>query len=540
MINTHNSDFVIFIAGLAFFLYGMNVASQSLEKLMASRISHFFSQISDNRFLSILVGICLTVILQSSAAVTSMLVGLGSARVINIQQVMGVIIGTAIGSTITVQLISLNLYEWALPLFSAGFFIYFRSKKNIYRSLALVMIGFSFIFLGLRMVALSSEVFAAHPFLTDFFKSIRDYPIYSFLASMIFCALVQSSAVTIGLAMSLAAANAITFSDALIWVYGANVGTTSVALLAATNSNYIGKQVAWAHFFYKTVSVLIFFPLNHYFAAFLLSLDMTVSRGVANAHLIFNVLSALIFFPFIKVGARFVEKLFPQNTDAEFGTAFVNLNNYQTAALAMSYAQREVSRTADIVLGMIQDSIKLFENNSSNGMMIESIRDRDNKVDFLYRETKMFLLDHANKGNAVVHKNVMDLIMYLSDLERAADSIDLNIVALAEKKYNLKLEFSNEGWQEIQMMHTEVCKVAAVALNSFEKPQLSKEAIQLKRQLTKTELHLRENHISRLNKGIATSINTSSIHLDLLSEYRRIVSLLCNHAYKDLKRKDRG
>ncbi|MEN0058610.1 MAG: PhoU domain-containing protein, partial [Bdellovibrio sp.] len=177
----------------------------------------------------------------------------------------------------------------------------------------------------------------------------------------------------------------------------------------------------------------------------------------------------------------------------------------------------------------IKDSIRLFETNDPKDF--DSIKDRDNKVDFLYRETKMFLLDHANKSNTVVHQNVMDMIMFLSDLERAADAIDINILALAIKKNALKLEFSEEGWQEIRQMHAHVVKVAAMAINSYQSKELTEEAIQLKRDLAKTEISLRENHISRLNRGIHTSINTSSIHLDLLSEYRRIASLLCNHAY---------
>jgi phosphate:Na+ symporter len=184
---------------------------------------------------------------------------------------------------------------------------------------------------------------------------------------------------------------------------------------------------------------------------------------------------------------------------------------------------------ADIVLSMVDDSIKLFD--SSDGSLIEVIKEKDNRVDFLYRETKMFLLDNVNKGNMGVHQDVMDMIMFISDLERAADSIDINIIALAIKKSALKLEFSEEGWQEIRTMHQQVCRVASMAINSFTNRQMREDAIELKRNLAKLEITLRENHISRLNRGVNTSINTSSIHLDLLSEYRRIGSLLCNHAY---------
>lgn len=529
MIDTQNSFFIILISGVALFLYGMGIVSSSLEKIMAGKITNLLNRLSQSKFLAILTGVVLTTLMQSSGAVTSMLVGLGSARVVNLQQVMGVIIGTAIGTTLTVQLISFDLAQYALPVFTIAFMFYFKAKKTIFRNISLAFMGFALLFLGLKFVSVSANHFAENPMLTEFFQSIRDNPGYSLLISIVFCAAVQSSAITIGLAMSLAAVKAITFYDAMIWVYGANIGTTSVALIAAAGGNYVGRQVAWAHFFYKTLSVVIFYPFTQLFIDFLMTFDTTTARSIANAHLIFNIASAVIFYPFISKGAKLIEKMFPKAASEEFGTEFVNMDNYQNSALAVSYANREVMRMADIVLGMIKDSLRLFETNDPKDF--DSIKDRDNKVDFLYRETKMFLLDHANKSATVVHQNVMNMIMFLSDLERAADAIDINILALAIKKNALKLEFSEDGWSEIRAMHEEVVKVASMAINSYQNRELCEAVIQLKRDLTKLEITLRENHISRLNRGLSTSINTSSIHLDLLSEYRRIASLLVNHAY---------
>lgn len=530
MIETGNSFFIILIAGVAFFLYGMSIANSSLEKLVSGKITGLLNRLSSNHFLSISVGVILTTLMQSSGAVTSMLVGLGSARVINLQQVMGVIIGTAIGTTLTVQLISFDLGLYALPIFAISFTIWFRTKKPIFKNLSQVLMGFSLLFLGLKMIGVSADHFAENPLLADFFTSIKDNPGYSLLISMLFCAFVQSSAATLGLAMSLASAGAITTGDAILWVYGANIGTTSVALVAAASSNYIGKQVAWAHFFYKTLSVVIFYPFTYYFLSFITSFEATPYRHIANAHFFFNIFSAIIFFPFIRTGARIIEKMIPASTTETFSTQFVNLNNYQSSSLAVSYAQREIMRTADIVLSMIKDSVKVVET-AADPTLIQSIKERDNQVDFLYRETKMFLIDHANKSNTVVHQNVMNMIMFLSDLERAADAIDINITALGIKKNALHLHFSDEGWDEIKQIHSEVVKVSSMAINAFLQREICDQVIQLKRDLTKLEINLREHHIQRLNKGIASSINTSSIHLDLLSEFRRIASLLCNHCY---------
>ncbi|MCE3009135.1 MAG: Na/Pi cotransporter family protein [Proteobacteria bacterium] len=534
MIDLQNSYFVILLGGVAFFMYGMTMASQALEKLMASRISLLLNKVSSSNVLAIVVGISLTTVLQSSGAVTSMLVGLGSAKVISLSQVMGVIIGTAIGSTLTVQLISFNLSQYALPTLIVFFTVYFLAKKSGIKNFALVFMGFSFLFLGLGLISAAAHHYAGVPSFQEFLITLKSNPHLSLLISMVFCAFVHSSAATIGVAMGLAQAGAISLNDAMFWVYGANIGTTSTALIAAVGSNHVGKQVAWAHFFYKTLSVAIFLiePFHNFFVKFVGQFETTIYRSIANGHLIFNIASAAIFFPFIRPASQLIEKMFPKDPKDDFTAEYLSMNNYQSTALAISYAQREILRTADIVLSMIRDSVKLFE--TADPSLIESIKDRDNKVDYLYRETKMFLLDHANKSQSVVHQNVMSMIMFLSDLERAADSIDINITTLAIKKNALKLEFSEEGWKEILEMHAQVIKVAQMAISAYTQREMCEETIQLKRELAKMEINLRENHIGRLNKGMRESINTSSIHLDLLSEYKRIAGLLCSHAYSRL------
>lgn len=252
-------------------------------------------------------------------------------------------------------------------------------------------------------------------------------------------------------------------------------------------------------------------------------------REIANFHLYFNIISAILFFPFIKVGARWIEKLFPKDAKDEFTLQFLTMNNYQSTALASSYARREILRTFDIVYSMVKESIDLFKQDDPG--LVESIKERDKQVDFLYREIKMFLLDHANKSQAVVHHEIMKMIMFISDIERAADAIDINVTSLALKKAALKLEFSQEGWEEICSIHKDLLHVITLSMTAFDNRDLCPQVIQLKREITKTEIRLRESHVHRLNKGVKESITTSSIHIDLLSEYKRIAGLLANHCY---------
>lgn len=529
MIESQNSYLIILLAGIAFILYGLSISSHSLEKLLSNRIAPLLNKLSENNILAIVVGISLTTLLQSSGAVTSMLVGLGTARVVNLSQVMGVIIGTAVGSTLTVQLLSFNLSTLALPTFIVAFFFYFASKKPTPRHIGMVLIGFAFVFFGMGFISAAGKHYANIDHMKEFFATLRNNPLLSLAISTAFCAFVHSSAVTISIAMGLASAGAISIYDAAFWVYGANIGTTSTALIAAAGSNYIGRQVAWAHLFYKTLSVLIAYPFTKILLGFAVLSSADAFREIANFHLFFNVLSAVFFFPFIQIGSRWIERLFPKDTKDEFTLQFLSMNNYQSTALASSYARREILRTADIVTGMIQDSLDLFKQDDPG--LIESIKERDKQVDFLYREIKMFLLDHANKSQSVIHQEIMKMIMFVSDIERAADAIDINVTSLALKKAALKLEFSPEGWSELCDIHKELLQMISMSITAFDNRDICPQVIQLKRDIAKTEIRLRESHVYRLNKGVKESITTSSIHIDLLSEYKRIAGLIANHCY---------
>src|SRR5690606_33718788 len=151
----------------AFFMYGMNMVSDQLQKLSANRSQQLFRKISGKNYLAIIVGIILTVFVQSSGAVTSMLVGLGSAEVVTLRQVMGLIVGTAVGSTLTVQVMSFNIAQYGLPIFITGYLFYFFSKKRIPKSLAGVIVGFGMLFMGLDMMGAGTDVIKKYDFMME-------------------------------------------------------------------------------------------------------------------------------------------------------------------------------------------------------------------------------------------------------------------------------------------------------------------------------------------------------------------------------------
>lgn len=529
----------LLLGGVAIFMYGMTIASESLQKLMANRVRDILGRLENNSALAISVGALLTVLLQSSGVVTSMLVGLGSAGVVNLHQVMGIIIGTAIGTTLTVQLISFNVAQYGIGIFTAAFMTYFIAKKVVIKDVMGVVMGFGLIFIGIEWMGMAAAEVRKIEWMLQGFRYLQQYPVLTLATAAGFTAFVHSSAVTIGMAMSLALGGVIHLHDAIYWVLGANIGTTSTALLASIGGNHVGRQVAWANFFYKAASVLLFYTVAELFIDKVALLDERPARAIANAHTFYNLAAALMFFPFINFGARLIERIFtPGEGDKEFGVEYIDRDFHQSPELAIGYAKREILRMGDLVIDMLRDSLQLFAKIDPD--LAQDLVNRDNQVDLLYREIQKYLIRFSGELPDRGDESVVALISFASDLESAADVIVKNVVAKSRKMHRLKVSFSNKGWQEIQEMHQLVVRLAEMALACFQTRDrnLATKIIQLKRRLRVIEESDRANHISRLNQGVKDTLNTTTIHLDLLGELRRISGLFANHAYKHISREE--
>ncbi|MEK6556668.1 MAG: PhoU domain-containing protein, partial [Bdellovibrionota bacterium] len=253
---------------------------------------------------------------------------------------------------------------------------------------------------------------------------------------------------------------------------------------------------------------------------------------VANAHLLFNLLGALLFYPFVGYGVRQLEKwIQPRENERDFSVKYLDRVNFESPAICIAHAEREIMRMGDIVLSMLKDSITVLRDDNPD--LIKEMRARDNKVDLLNREISLFITKYMESAESGMHKQMIRLFSVAADLESAADVIDNSMLELAGKKHKLKVEFSDEGWKEIETMHNAVTEVAMMSLSCFQvqSRDLAEKVIQSKRDIRKLEKVMRESHISRLVKGRSDSINTSSIHMDVLSDYRRIVGLFSNHVY---------
>ena len=529
-------------AGICFFMYGMMQASDNLQTLAADRVRAVMSRLAQKPILAILGGIVLTVLLQSSGASTVLLVNLASAGVVTLTQVMGVVIGSTIGTTVTVQLISFNVTRYALFVVIFGFGIIFLSRTAKKKTIGKIVFGFGLIFYGLFIMSESIAFVKDLQGFREFFTYLNENPLIAFGLTTIFTAGVQSSAVSIGLAMTLASHGIITLYDSLFWIYGANLGTTATALIASVRGNYLGRQVAWAHFFYKALSCLLFIFISRTFAMLVPQIGGDISHQVANAHTLYNIISAIAFYPFIDFGAHLIERLFPQPlSEREFGPKYLDPKAFANPPIAFSNAVREMLRMAEYTLELVRISPRAFEKDDAD--FRDGMKVMDRKIDILNREIKLYLVRLTDEPlSEAQNARVVNLIALVSDIENIGDIIDRNILNLAQKKSSLKVSFSDEGWKDVKEFHQLVVDNFEMALSAFSLSnfELAQKVVQNKQQIRILEGKLREAHVQRLHRKLQESLNTSNIHLDLLSAYRRVNSYVCNLVYPVLYADSQG
>jgi phosphate:Na+ symporter len=534
-------DLTVLLGGLAIFLHGLGLAREGLQIVAGDKLRSILFALSSNRFVGLLSGALVTSIVQSSTAVTVMLVGFAASSLMTLPQAMAVVLGADIGTTITVQLIAFRLSAWALAIVALGFALRFFAKRRRVRYAGEAIMGFGLLFLGMKLMGDATLPLRSSPLFVAALEHLSTSPFAGLAAGAVATVLMQGSAPTIGVLIAMAAAGAMSTAAALPLVLGANIGTTLTPILAAAGQPAAGKRVAFAHALFKLLAVAAFIPLLPRFTRLVETTAPDVARQIANAHSLFNVFTAFAFLPFVGVGARLVSRFYePDRGRERFGPRYLDPRAIESPALAFGNAQREFLRMADLVADMVKDCIRCFEENDID--LAADIEARDDKVDILNREIRFYL---ARLGQEAMTREQadrqMELISLSNDIENVGDLVNRNILILARKKVAHGLTFSKEGWAEIRDFHGKVCENFDLALVAFSNAdeEIARKVLRHREKLVEIEGELKEAHIGRLNQGLRESLETSSMHLDLLAYLRRVNGYVGNMADAVVRRRER-
>jgi phosphate:Na+ symporter len=534
-------DLTVLLGGLAIFLHGLGLAREGLQVLAGEKLRTTLFALSRNRVVGLASGAIVTTVVQSSTAVTVMLVGFAASSLLTLPQAMAVLLGADIGTTVTVQLIAFRVSAYALLVVALGFALRFSAKKRRVRYGGQALMGLGLLFFGMKLMTDATLPLRGSPLFTAVLEHLSTSPYAGLTAGAVITVLMQGSAPTVGLLLALATSGSMSMAAAAPLVLGANIGTTVTPILAAAGQPAEGKRVAVAHALFKLLGVACFLPFIGAFTRLAEWSAPDVSRQIANAHSIFNVLTAFAFLPFVGVGARLLSRFYqPGEAKERFGPRYLDPRAIATPALAFGDAQREFLRMADIVCDMVKDCLRCFEQNDLD--LAAEIEARDDKVDILNREIRFYL---ARLGQEAMTREQADrqleLISLSNDVENVGDLVTRNILALARKKVAHGLAFSREGWAEIRDFHGKVCENFDLALAAFSTgdEELARKVLRHRQKLVEIEVELKEKHIARLNQGLRESLETSSVHLDLLAHLRTVNGQLGNLADAVVRRRER-
>jgi phosphate:Na+ symporter len=533
-----NVMLIALCGGMALLLYGMQLVGEGLQQAAGGRMRQILGSITNNRFKGMLAGAFITAAIQSSSATTLMLVGFGSSGLLTLGQSMGVILGADIGTTVTVQLIAFKIFDYALLLVAVGWLLMFAAPRKILKFVGRAILGFGFIFFAIKVMSDAMVPLRQSEIVRTLLVSLGDQPLLGVIIAAVVSALVHSSAATIGLAITLSLQQLLPLQAAIPIIYGANIGTCATALASSVGTSTEARRVAIAHIFFKIAGVLLFLPFTGLFSRLVALTADDVSRQIANAHSLFNVGITAIFLPFTGALARLVATLVPEDKGSErlFGPKYLDEHMLETPALALGQATREALRMADVVSEMLTKTIDTFSRDDPE--LVEFIEERDDQVDLLDREIKHYLTKLSQQSlTDEQSKREISVLSFVNNMENIGDIVDKNLMELAKKKLNKGARFSEPGLREIMQLHKKVLQNLELAISAFASNDrgLAQQVLERKLELGQTERKFRQAHIQRLHDGYRESIDTSEIHLDVLTNLKRINSHVTAVAYPILE-----
>ncbi len=523
------------LGGLAVFIYGMNLMSDGLQKAAGERMRRILEVLTSNPIVAVLVGALVTTLLQSSSATTVMVIGFASARLMTLNQAIGVILGANIGTTITAQLVAFNVGHYAYPIAALGFVLFFFFKRNIVKYIGQTIFAFGLLFMGLNIMGDAMAPLAESRSFALMMARLSDYPILALIIGTLFTLLVQSSSASIAVLQNLAQQSGsdgkalINLTTALPILYGTNIGTTITALLASIGARISAKRAAIAHSVFNIAGSVIFMFFIPAFAWFVQKISPggteagTIARQIANAHTSFNLINTLLWLPFIWLLAKIVTFLVRGNEEEiEKRVLYLDYKVLHNPAIAMDLATKELTRMATLVQQMMADSKKSFtEADMDKGKKVIEIEEF---VDILQGEIIKYLSTMLSEGTLTERQSIRlsGLMHVANDIERMGDHCK-NVVEFAMQKENERIPFSKDAITDVSETFRVLSQMVDDAIHSLrdENTELAKKVLYEENEVDNLESKLRVRHLERLNSGLCNPKSTV-IFIELIHNLERI------------------
>jgi phosphate:Na+ symporter len=509
----------LIFGGVMSLLYGVQIITKALQRDAGTRLRHLLMVLAGHPLAAFVIGVFITLLTQSSAAVSSLLVGLVSTQLLTLASAIITLFGSDVGSALVVQLLILDITSYAFVLLGIGAAAAMLARETRWRSMGEALFGFGLVILGLYALKEGSTPLAGNPLTVAVLDALGRTPLILVLVGMVLSMVFASSVAGVGLVIVLAANRTLPLAAALALMLGTNVGTTITAMLTALSSGSVsGKRLALIHMGTKLAIALIALALLNPLSMLLSQAHLPPSTIVALSHLGFNLVLAVGFTPLTGPLVRLAMKLVPEKPRQDTtGPRYLTPDALAVPAVALSQATREILHVTDVIMEMQHLSIAAFEQNGlSVGNQIAAL---DDQLDELVEAIKHYLaqLDEETMTHEQRRRRI-ELLYMLPDLEAMGDILDKQYMRIARRKHRRQLIFSKEGWDELMLYHHEVTEAMqqAFAALTVHDSKLADDFFRRKKQIGRMRQQLRFRHLRRLQLGISPSLETSAIHLDFL------------------------
>lgn len=524
--------------GLGLFLFGMELMSDSIEKVAGARLRRILEIFTTNRFMGMIVGIIFTGIIQSSSACTVMVVSFVNSGLMNLYQAAGVILGANIGTTITSQLVSFNLSKIAPLILLVGVVVMMFTKKEKVRKVAEVVVGFGILFVGLSTMSQAMANMKNEPQVVNLLMSLKN-PFLATLMGFALTAIIQSSSVTVSIVLLLANQDLLPLPITLYIILGCNIGACATAMLASMTGKKDAKRAALIHLLFNIIGTVIIyialFVAGDQIVELIKSISADNGRFVANAHTLIKIAQVIMLFPFTGWLVKMTYLIVP-GEDQKVG--------YRESYQLKYIGDKVVFNPATAVVEVIKElerMASLAEENLNRAMNalitldeedIEEVYEVEKNINFLNHAITDYLVKINQTTLPIEDLNSLGALFHVvNDIERIGDHAE-NVADAARQRKEEGVSISKEAQKELGDMLEMVNKIIRYAVEMFAKSDEShmQEIVTLEDQVDEKERELQKKHVERLTKG-ECSPEAGMIFSDIVSGLERVADHANNIAF---------
>jgi phosphate:Na+ symporter len=523
------------MGGVALLLWGLHMVHSGILRAFGADLRLLLEKALRNRLTAFAAGVGLTALLQSSTATALITSSFAAEGLVGLVPALAIMLGANVGTTLIVQLLSFNVASVAPVLFVLGLVAFRSGPRSRIKDLGRVSIGLGLMLLSLHILLDTLAPAENAPGARVFMNAITGDPVLCILIGAVVTWIVHSSVASVLLIMSLAYAHFISPSASLALVLGANLGSAiNPALEGARRNNPASYRLPLGNLMNRLAGILLIMPFLRPLADQLQALQPDLAKLTAEFHIAFNVATAIIFIGLLDGMARLLTWMLPdrvQETDPS-RPRYLDESALETPSLALADAARETLRMGDAVETMLRKVMTAMM--TDDRALVAQVSRMDNGVDGLDEAIKLYITK-LTRGSLDERegKRAMEIIAFAINLEHIGDIIDKNLSELATKKIKRRIQFSMEGADELSAFHRRIMESLRIAFGVFMSGDVSeaRKLLAEKAALRNAELAATERHLDRLREGRPETLETTSLHLDVLRDLRRIHSHICSVAY---------